>query len=172
MAWPAPESPWYRLAPAARSGANRSRPPSSFGCCLVSPTYGRRTRPIALPASGGSDRVDARCKQARQRGTVYNSLPTHRGRHVTGKMIDRLDSVAFDEAKSCLRARKDMLIWRLAQYDSVSEMCSRSRRNCARQPSSEAAFRRPRHLVEQATGGVRLSVAPATCPTRVPRQCG
>jgi hypothetical protein len=28
-------------------------------------------------------------------------------------MIDGPDSVAFDEAKSCLRARNDMLVWRL-----------------------------------------------------------
>ena len=115
MVWPAPESRSSRPAAAARSGANRSCPPSSYGRCLVSPTYGRPTRQIALPASGGSDRVDARCEQARQRsGTVYNSLPTHRGEHVTGKMTDGPDSVAFGEAKSCLGARKDMLAWPLA----------------------------------------------------------
>jgi ornithine carbamoyltransferase len=60
------------------------------------------------------DRVDAACKQA----------PTDRGEHVTDKMIDGPDSVAFNEAKRCLRAQKDMLTWRLAQYDSVSEMYS------------------------------------------------
>jgi ornithine carbamoyltransferase len=66
--------------------------------------YGRPKRPIALPAFGGSDRVDARCKQAQQRSdTVYNHLPTHRGEHVTDKMTDGPDSVAFDEAKSFLR---------------------------------------------------------------------
>jgi hypothetical protein len=38
-------------------------------------------------------------------GTVYNYLTTDRGEHVTDKMIDGPDSVAFDEAKRCLRAR-------------------------------------------------------------------
>jgi hypothetical protein len=41
-------------------------------------------------------------------------------------MIDGPDSVAlaFDAAKSCLRARKDMLGCAWRQYDSVSEMYS------------------------------------------------
>ena len=87
-------------------------PVADWQCWSVIATS--RREPIALPASGGSDQVDAPCKQA----------PTDRGEHVTDKMIDGPDLVAFDAAKSCLRARKDMLGCAWRQYDSVSEMYS------------------------------------------------